>query len=256
MSICVYTAVYGGYDVILPPRTVEQGVDYICFSESDANVPRPWQHRTLELPFSATAADSNRYAKMNPHRVLPGYAQTVYVDGNIEVLGGVIGLMADFVQSGASLGLYLHPVRDCVHAELATCAALGYVSASQVWNLLGRYRKAGIAVDAGLFEAMVLLRSRTPELDSAMEQWWGEWRAGIKRDQVTLPLALAGRGIRIQSLGQSDARFGHRHFRLHAHQRQERPLGIKIRGFLNRRLLPLLEWASRISNGKGSHPRS
>ncbi len=39
MKLVVYTAVFGGYDMIRAPRQRSPGVDYVCFTDSHRPVP-------------------------------------------------------------------------------------------------------------------------------------------------------------------------------------------------------------------------
>ena len=67
--ICVYTALFDGYDELRPPAYKPPGVDFICFSDKPL-AAAGWEVRQIELPGSS-AAMKNRRLKFSPTRFSP-----------------------------------------------------------------------------------------------------------------------------------------------------------------------------------------
>ena len=70
-----------------------------------------------------------------------------------------------------------------------------------------------------------------------MERWWAEYRAGVRRDQLSFTYVAWKEGIRIGSLGRSDPRFSHRIFRFERHLMRREfmpPLRRRINRLLSR----------------------
>jgi hypothetical protein len=72
IKLVVYTAVFGGYDMIRAPRERSPGVDYVCFTDSRRPVPEGWTRADLpSLADPLSPASRNRWAKMHPHLLFP-----------------------------------------------------------------------------------------------------------------------------------------------------------------------------------------
>ena len=241
MKVAVYTCVTGGYDTVKPPRHVDPRLDYLCFTDRPDAVPSPWQPCAAAL-LHLDAKDSNRFFKMHPHLVpqLSVYDATVYVDGSIALIGDVHEFVEACMASPAEIFLYDHPFRDCAYDEAWACAQFGHDDVLTIANQMRRYRRAGFPAHAGLCECCVIVRRRSDAVARMMEQWWIEYRRGAKRDQLALSYVAWHNGIRLQSLGTSDPRYGHRYFELFPHRTTTAPLRVKLRTLFNRCLMKLL----------------
>ncbi len=236
MKLVVYTAVFGNYDRILPPRERAPGVDYVCFADPDAVVPSGWSRGVLPAEAERLSpASRNRWAKMHPHVLFAQYAASVYVDGNIEVLRDLRPL-ADEALSGAALAMYDHPFRRCLYDEALACVRVGLDWLDPVLAQMERYAAAGFPAQRGLFEANVIVRRHSdPAVAKAMEYWWREWETGVKRDQLSLTYALWQTGTPAHSLGRHDPRFVRQFFIYRAHRRPWRGLPQRLlRRYINR----------------------
>lgn len=225
--IVVYTCLTGGYDELLPPRNVEDGIDYVCFTDRRPTKSSAWRLEPLPWKSGGHAA-INRYAKMHPHVVLPEYDFSIYVDANIEILGGLRELV-DNAMSVADIALYQHPYRDCSFAEAQECAAIGHDWLWRIKAQMESYRRQGYPEAAGLFEATVLIRAHhKASICALMADWWTEYVRGVRRDQISLPFLLWKHGVQVCNLGVSDFRVTHHNFARCEHKRS-RPLSVAVR---------------------------
>lgn len=232
--LVVYTAIAGDYDALQTPRAQTAHVDFVCLADSPDRARPGWTFRTLPHP-ELSAASRNRWAKMHPHLLFPDHDASIYLDGNIAVIGEVLPLAQDTL-ARATMGLYLHPVRNCLYDEAIECARIGFDTSAAIRRQVQRYALEGFPRHAGLFEANVIVRAHhAPPVMRAMERWWQEWECGVKRDQLSLMYALWKEGIEPLSLGAHDARFGQRVFRYDPHRRPlGRPLTRLVRQIANR----------------------
>lgn len=241
IRLVVYTAVFGGYDMIRAPRQRTPDVDYVCFTDSRRPMPEGWTR--ADLPAVAkplSPASRNRWAKMHPHLLFPDHDASVYVDGNIDLIGDVATLAQRAVDDGA-LSMYDHPFRRCLYDEALTCARVGLDWLAPIRRHVERYAREGFPRHAGLFEANVIVRRHHEALVMrTMDRWWAEWQSGIKRDQLSLTYALWREGLPVHSLGQHDPRFVQQYFIYRAHRRPWRGLPQRLlRRYINRSLLVL-----------------
>jgi hypothetical protein len=221
MRVALYTCVTGRYDALEPPAAIDPRLGYYCFTDDPKSVPPPWKVHPIVLA-GRSSRDRNRYVKMHPHRLDPlvDYDVTVYVDGNMNVVGDVYELVEACMRDGAELFAYDHPFRTCLYEEGAACAAFGHDSIATISAQMQRYEQAGFPRGGGLYECGVLIRRQTPAVAALMEDWWDEYRQGAKRDQLAFPFLLWKHRIRFRSLGPSDPRFINKYFKLRPHVRQ------------------------------------
>lgn len=213
--IAVYTCITANYDPLSAPTNVDPRLSYYCFSDVDSPSVPPWTHRLLDLP-ALSPKDRNRHVKMHPHLWLPEYDATVYLDGNIDIVGDLHSLVCSALAMPEDLFLFDHFERHCVFTEAAHCS---HFSHDWVWTIasqMRRYNAEGYPRDNGLFDASVIIRRNAPAVQRLMTEWWREYRAGAKRDQLSLPVVARRLGIPLRSLGENDMRFSHHYVRFGA----------------------------------------
>jgi hypothetical protein len=237
MKLVIYTAVFGDYDAVRSPRQpIADDVDLVCFTDRIEAVPPGW--RPASLPPEAagtTPAARNRWLKMHPHLLFPAHDASVYLDGNIEVVGAVQELAAHAL-SGGPLSMYDHPFRNCLYDEAVACAWVGLDWLDPIAAHVERYARDGFPRRHGLFEANVIVRRHHDQrVVRAMQRWWREWDQGIKRDQLSLTYALWREELAVNSLGRHDPRFVQRYFAYRRHRQPWRGLPSRLlRRYLNR----------------------
>lgn len=188
--IVVYTALTGGYDLPLPVFHRDAGVDYVLLTDRGGSPSLGWTRRPL--PPEAAHLDpkmANRWCKFFPHRIFPHHDISVYIDANIVPRGSLAPLLEAFTASGAAMGLFAHPFWPSLRHEIRECGARGKFSDADR-AVLGRQmdRYADILDQPMVTEnGVIFRRNADPALHRAMEMWWQEMAAGVKRDQVSLP---------------------------------------------------------------------
>ena len=201
-KIAIYTCIVGGYDELQQPAVVEDGFDFICFvgyGEKHPERDGVWEIR--ELPLLATSGVATldaRWAKMHPHELLPDYACSVWIDGNIALLDGslyeaVRAKMASDVQySGVP-----HPDRDCTYAEARKCFDMRYLTLGGLLGVWLYLWICGLPRHAGLMESnLVFRRHPDPAVTAFCERWWRLIMNLSRRDQLSLMLCLRRCGLR------------------------------------------------------------
>ena len=211
---------------------MDSRLDYYSFIDDPSLAVAPWKPKSAGVS-GLDAKDRSRYLKMHPHAVLPEYDATIYVDGNLEIVGDVHGIATAALRLPLDVFLYDHFQRKCAYAEAAACV---HSSHDWVWRIAAQmraYRREGYPVDNGLFDGSVIIRRNTPACRRLMEAWWAEYLGGLKRDQVSLPVVAWRLGIDIGSLGTNDRFFAQKFFVPRGH-RSGAGFGVRLRKYLNR----------------------
>lgn len=192
MARLVYTAVFGGYDRVFPPMVSEAGIDHVLITDDPAMQVRGWRTLAIDPAAYGSPKAANFHYKALIHRELPGYDASLYVDGNIRLIGRTSEVFDRFEASGAALGVFPHPLRDNVADEVDACIAAGKGDAEKLRAEYAAYRAEGFADDQGLIEATILLKNhRSPQLDPAMGLWRDLFSRFQTRDQLSLPVVKA-----------------------------------------------------------------
>ncbi|MBE3640525.1 hypothetical protein [Mangrovicoccus algicola] len=199
----VYTCVTNGYDRVIPPADPVPGVDYILFTDRPETDRVPgWITRGIETPEGLSPSLRNRYCKLLPHKILPDYGESLYLDANIAITGSLAPFFAEVFGGPEDMALYVHPVRDTVEAEAAVIAATGRSkSPEKLEGEMARYRAEGFPDDLGLTSNPILARRHmVPEVIAAMEMWWDLLGQGSGRDQLSLPVVRWRTGLPVRVL--------------------------------------------------------
>jgi len=196
--MCVYTALFGGYDRLVLPTYSSPGIDFICFSDRPLDCDG-WQVRIVDADSGGPALASRDF-KIRPHRHLTEYAASIYVDANV-LLVGDLGLFVRRWLAGRSFVAWPHPERSDAYNEIeAILAHLRHPPLTMV-ALYERLRGEGMPSGQGLVEATFLWRDhRDADVAALMDAWWDEVRKTNGRDQPPLAYLMWKTGLRPQTL--------------------------------------------------------
>ena len=192
MKSIIYTSIFGGYDVPIEQK-LPNGWDWKCFSEENS----------LSL-YTDNTRNAKRF-KVLPHRYLQDYEYSIFIDGNMKVVGNVNELVDKYL-SDSNVAFFSHAQnkldpRDCIYDEAQTILDLGEKNMKRspkkgvlnykddpeiVKRQVERYMDMHYPSHNGLITGMVILR-RHNEKDciKAMEDWWTEIKYNSKRDQLS-----------------------------------------------------------------------
>lgn len=247
MKIAIYTCITGGYDKLCSPIVIDPRFEYFYFSDSSSDLVPPWIFKQIDIS-NLNQKDKNRYIKMHPQEFFQDYDVTVYIDGSIKLIGDIYPLILRALSSSEDIFMYQHPHRNCIFTEALACSNYSHDWIWTIASQMRRYAAEGYPVNKGLFEAGVIIRKNSLKSNSLMSMWWREYLAGVKRDQISLPVCAWRLGFELGSLGESDPRFGHRYFKFVDHP-PGRNIKMTIRRYINK-LITLLVPREKLFNLK------
>ena len=190
----IYTVIIGNYDTIKQPLVVEEGIEYILFTNNpkikDAGV---W--KVVQIPseqwHGRTEKENNillsRKVKMLPHKYLPKECElSIYVDADMLIKEPLTKLLND-LHEDTLFAACRHSYCGSVREEIEDLVAKGIVDATQIENQWQRYAEWGFRDDLGISENGLLIRRHNDRLvQKLMQLWWKEYQQGCLRDQVSL----------------------------------------------------------------------
>ncbi len=192
LKIAVYTCIVGHYDSLLEPSCTDPDIDYYVFT--DMACPEDSRWKKIDITQfkeynQLTPTQLNRKIKMLPHRFLPSYDYTIYVDGNIEIKTPMMPLIQEMGHH--PLGVHYHRGRDCIYDEIRKIRYLRKTDLPMARKQVKAYRKEGFPRHHGLYENPILIRKHADEETSElMEAWWSEFKKYPTRDQLSLPYLI------------------------------------------------------------------
>ena len=194
MYTAIFTVITGNYDTIKQPLVVEEGVEYVLFTNNpeivDAGV---W--KVVQIPseeWSGRTARENdillsRKVKMLPHLFLPERAEwSIYIDADMLIKEPLTKLLND-LHEDTLFAACRHSYCKSVQEEIADLLAKNMVQPEQVKKQWQKYTEWGFKDNLGISENGLLIRRYNDRrVQKLMELWWKEYQQGCLRDQVSL----------------------------------------------------------------------
>lgn len=186
----VYSAVTASYDMVFKPRIYTENVEYVLFLDHPRKV-KGWHVLPISNVVKGDKSLTNRWYKFFPHEVFKDTEYSVYVDGNIRVIGDLELLIQEFKESRAALGVFKHMERTNISQEADACLQYGKFSErdkQKVKKQIKLYNEEGMPQEQTLADNGVIFRwHKHPKLPEAMSSWWEQLQNFSKRDQISLP---------------------------------------------------------------------
>lgn len=190
----VYTAVFENYDFIHAPKK-SADIDYICFTDNEF-LPKLYKNWNIIIDTSSTSgALKNRKYKFYPHEVLNEYEASLYVDGNIKLVGDVTKLFLDFMESGDDIWLTKHIYRQYLSEEIDECNKLKMIAPQKYYDLIKFYEIDPTEIPLAENNIMIV-RHDSVKLPIVSDKLWQCLRHIVARDQLFFIYLLEKFGVK------------------------------------------------------------
>ena len=218
----VYTCIVGGYNELIQPASIDFEWDYVCYTDQPIpeheNSCGVWELRPLERQESS-ASRTNRWHKMNPHRLFSEYEESIYVDGNINIVGDYCYRVAE--STDKLILLPRHFNRKCVYEEVRALEASMRFSHEDKLSFEEQekfLKEEGYPQNYGLGENNLLYRKHHhPMIVSMMELWAWILVKYSSRDQLGLGYCFWRYGLSFKEHFIENCRINYSNFRLVSH---------------------------------------
>jgi len=178
----IYTAIFGNYDKFTKCLYDNEDYDYHLFTDNPAIKSNLYKIHLLNGD-----ARKAREIKILPHKFLPDYDYSVWMDGNIIQARNINELVK---KQTTGLMTMKHPLRSCIYSEAAECIAMNKDSAKIINTQISRYRNKNFSENMGLIATGLLFRKHTPAIQRLCSNWWHELKTGSLRDQLSFNYVL------------------------------------------------------------------
>jgi TOD1/MUCI70, glycosyltransferase-like domain len=200
MSECVYTVLTGGYeDLLEQPIATSSQIDFICFTDDRTLQSRSWQIRHIDPVFRSDPGRSSRHPKILAQRFLADYGVSLYIDNAVRLTRTPESVFGDLLGDDTGFAAMPHSFRATLDDEFDAVIAAGYDSAEVCEEQRAHYRRRhpDLLAFRPIVGGLLLRRHNRPDVAAAMERWWSHVVRYSRRDQLSLPVALAESGLAV-----------------------------------------------------------
>lgn len=187
MKLVIYTSIFGGYDGLQNPPNIKN-VDYVCFT--DHNVTSNfWKIIECPIKYQSPNLCAKEY-KILPHKHFKEYDYSIWVDGNISIIGNIQELIECYLIDH-DIAFFNHQntigdSRNCIYSEAKAVSRLKKDNPNIVHKQISKYKKEGYPKNNGLICGGIIVRKHSsPKIIESMEDWWKEIKSYSKRDQLS-----------------------------------------------------------------------
>lgn len=191
-KIAVYTSIFGSYDRLLEPMYVSPYCDYFVITDQDVPTNSVWKKIDIdnEIFYNLDNYHKAKYCKMFPHILFPSYEFSIWVDGNVQIIGDLYPLV-DRLDETHIIGMFDNPLHDCVYTEAKYNMYQNNVNDTTIMKQINDYQNAGFPKKFGLREFSIIVRKHSDlQCIQLMDQWWKEVNTYTMRDQISFPYVL------------------------------------------------------------------
>jgi len=195
-NIVVYTCISGEYDSLFEPKALNQRYDFICFTNNKNMHSENWNIKPLVKNFNNNKKN-NRYHKMNPHLLFKNYRYSIYIDGNISIVGKhLFNRVEDLIGNKIKISMSKHYERDCIYAEAKECIRLLKSDPKKTIEQIKYIRGKGYPESNGLLASGVIFREHNDaKVIDLMDRWWTFFCRFPTRDQFGFNFIMWERGV-------------------------------------------------------------
>lgn len=183
----VYTVITGKYDNLRSQPRIK-GWDYICFTDDPELKSEFWDICQVPADDELDSIKRQRKIKILAHEYLSEYDLSVYIDGNVRIIGDLDQFIEkNCPESKGYVFIGEHPERDCIYDEAKACIKLRKGDPKTIVNQVVAYYKEGFPKHYGLTQSCIVIRYHNNEdCKRLMESWWQEVKDKSHRDQLSL----------------------------------------------------------------------
>ncbi len=190
----VYTCISNDYDDInelAAYKFINFDWDYICFTDNTEHITQKqigiWEIYPFHYNNPKDATRNARWHKTHPHILFPNYDESIWIDGNINILTSF--LFDEIKRRNMNFIFPKHFKNVSAYEEYEDVVSLDdpkLIEAEKQFLL-----SEGMPENLGVVESNILYRRHNEvPLKSIDEEWWNMIEKYSKRDQLALPYIL------------------------------------------------------------------
>ncbi|HPG20586.1 MAG TPA: DUF616 domain-containing protein, partial [Flexilinea sp.] len=186
---CVYTTLFGDYELINEQGVAKESeIDFLCFTDNPDLKSKTWKIIYTEPIFPLDSTRNSRSVKICPHRHLPDYDLSLYIDNSVKLLVKPETIFNDLLNPEVDFALMKHSFRKTVLDEFIEVNYLRFEFIDRIVEQLNDYKALSphILNQKPYWTGFLLRRHNVPLIAKAMEDWLFQILRYSRRDQLSL----------------------------------------------------------------------
>jgi lipopolysaccharide biosynthesis glycosyltransferase len=229
----VYSCNLENYDSLIQPYALDPEWDYVLFTDDEHLVRQGWagvwEVRPALRP-DLHAVRRNRFHKIHPHLLFPDYEESIYIDGNVNIISSF--LFDEIRSRKLPILLPQHFGRDCAYSEIEALLRSPRTS-DENRQILPQQREflesMGLPKEYGLTENNIIYRRHHDKaVVRMMDRWWEQILDFSYRDQVSMSYVLWKEGLSPRDVSFPPARLLDQDFWIVGHTAEHASVDIRI----------------------------
>ncbi len=178
MKTC-FTAIIGDYEELKNPTVISKDWQYIVFTD------QPLQSdiwKIIQVPVQDCGAirTARYYKLMFHHHIETEYS--MWVDASFTINVDLNDWWDKYFKEPFTTPY--HPIRNCVHMEVAACIKNRRGNIDEIRTQGRRYMKERVPANRGMISSGILMRQKVHEVEQFCELWYHEMMRHSTRDQI------------------------------------------------------------------------
>jgi hypothetical protein len=201
--ITVVSACYGGYDQPIAPLEQDVPVRWVMVTDGLVEVPEPWEVIVEPRPhlhprMAAKIPKCMPYIYAGTH----GYmADVMWLDASARILRpDFVSMCVDVLRDGGQVAQWVHPQRDCILDEAFVSSGMAKYDGQPVHPQAAYYIKNGHPQNVGLWATGCMVWRRPFLVRGVGQEWLTEQMLWTYQDQISWPVIVGQRGVKISPL--------------------------------------------------------
>jgi hypothetical protein len=185
---CVCTTLVGNYERLNEqPMAIGSDVPFVCFTDDPSLRSKTWEIRQISCVLERDPIRSQREIKLSPHKYLPDFDASLYIDNNVLLLEPPVAVFERYFPA-SGLALPGHSFRQSVADEFVAVYDLGLDEHGKIVEQLDHYLSSWPGVlDAKPFWSGIQLRDhRSERARAVLELWLSHVLRYSRRDQLSI----------------------------------------------------------------------
>ncbi|MHA1279825.1 MAG: glycosyltransferase domain-containing protein [Candidatus Helarchaeota archaeon] len=209
---CVYTVLIGNYEKLNEQEVRhDSSIDFVCFTDDKNLISKTWKIVNIDPIFPLDNIRSARAIKITPHRYLPQYKTSLYIDNSVTLKVIPEEIFNDFISDDYNLYCIKHSFRETVLDEFEEVLRINYDKPNTIMEQLNAYS----IIDPDVFKQKpywsgFLVRNHNQvSIKNMMEDWLAQIMRYSRRDQLSLNYTIRKHNIVVKDfdLDNSDSKY-------------------------------------------------
>ena len=197
-QFCVYTTLFGNYEKIIEqPVQKNSDIDFICFTDDENLTSDTWKIVTVQPTLPTDPGRSARMIKIAPHRYLPDYTTSLYIDNSIKLKVPPEEIFGQIMSKEYDLYCVRHSFRESVLDEFERVLTLKFDRAEKIIEQFNTYNllDPDVFIERPYSAGFIIRNHNRKEIAMMMDDWLAQVLRYSRLDQLSLNYEIRKYGL-------------------------------------------------------------